>query len=251
MWKDFFYFSHRERQAIFVLIVFIGGVFLGKFIFSPAKHQPEELSKWTESDSIPQTLPSNKEDSYVPLYHSQQQGKRQHENHKTYQTNIQENKTYFDKNGKNAEHPHPEMYPKAEKFSQGTVIELNSADSSDLKKIPGIGSSFAKRIIAYRNLLGGYHRIEQLKEVYGMYEELYGKITSYLKIDPQLVTLIQVNNISLDKLKAHPYFNFYQAKAIVEIRKKKGRINGIEDLKLLEEFSTDDWVRITPYLTFQ
>jgi DNA uptake protein ComE-like DNA-binding protein len=130
------------------------------------------------------------------------------------------------------------------------VIELNAADSLDLMRIPGIGSSFAKRITGYKKLLGGYHRIEQLQEVYGMYDELYEKIAPYFKIDSKMIAPLPVNTASLDKLKAHPYINFYQAKAIIEMRKKKGKLAGTEDLKLLEEFTDEDWIRVTPYLAY-
>jgi DNA uptake protein ComE-like DNA-binding protein len=117
-------------------------------------------------------------------------------------------------------------------------------------KIPGIGTSFAKRITSYRKLLGGYYRLQQLQEVYGMYEELYDKITPYLRVDTGLIQPIAINSASLDRLKSHPYFNFYQAKAIIEIRKKKGKVNNMNELAMLEEFSEEDIERIRYYLSF-
>ena len=117
-------------------------------------------------------------------------------------------------------------------------------------KIPGIGSAFAKRITSYRNLLGGFYRLEQLQEVYGMYEELYEKIIPYMQTSTDEITQIPVNTASLDKLRAHPYINFYQAKAIIEIRKKKGKLENINELYLLEEFTEEDLERIKPYLAF-
>jgi len=66
-----------------------------------------------------------------------------------------------------------------------------------------------------------------------------------------LIQPISVNSASLDKLKSHPYLNFYQAKAIIEIRKKKGKINSINELMLLEEFSETDIERIKHYLSFE
>jgi DNA uptake protein ComE-like DNA-binding protein len=241
LWKDFFYFSRRERQGIILLIVLIAGIFLGKWIFSPAKPQPLEVSELAVTNEI------QEQPAYVPLYStSQEQARKSYSN----PPQQQEKRTYYVQEKEPAVRPAPVSYPKAEKFAEGTVIELNTADSVALMHIPGIGSSFAKRIIGYKNLLGGYHRIEQLQEVYGMYEELYAKITPYIKVNPDEITRIPVNSASLDKLKAHPYLNFYQAKVIVEMRKKKGKLTGIEDLKLLDEFTPDDWIRITPYLEF-
>jgi competence ComEA-like helix-hairpin-helix protein len=249
-WKDFFYFSRRERQGILLLIVLIAGIFLGKWIFSPAKTTHLEASEWAEANGVQANESSGlpEQPTYVPLYNNtpQKQPRQSYSN----PPQQQEKRTYYAPETESTVRPAPSTYPKPEKFAEGTVIELNTADSLDLMHIPGIGSSFAKRIISYKNLLGGYHRIEQLQEVYGMYEELYAKITPYIKVNPDEITRIPVNSASLDKLKAHPYLNFYQAKVIIEMRKKKGKLSSIEDLKLLDEFTDDDWIRITPYLEF-
>jgi len=152
-------------------------------------------------------------------------------------------------------HPQKENIPitqKQEKITLGTVIDVNSADTSDLKKIPYIGSAFAQRIIKYRQLLGGFYAVEQVKEIYGMDKELFLKIAPYLTVseNPNLQT-IAVNQSSLDRLKLHPYINFYQAKIIVELRKKKGKIRDISELSLLEEFSENDLKRLAHYLSFE
>jgi DNA uptake protein ComE-like DNA-binding protein len=84
-----------------------------------------------------------------------------------------------------------------------------------------------------------------------MYEELYVKIIPYLTVNTDSIQTIAVHSASVDKLKSHPYINFYQAKAIVEIRKKNGKINNINELSLLEEFTPDDLERIRPYLDFK
>ncbi|MDR1682091.1 MAG: helix-hairpin-helix domain-containing protein [Candidatus Symbiothrix sp.] len=246
-WKDFFYFSQRERRGIVLLLVFIAGIFAGKWLFKPKDTPPMETTATTENESPPAVHPVSTPEMYVP-YFSHEEPYRQK---KRYQSPKQpEQRTYYDR--KNEEEPVPKQsqFPKTEKFTEGTVIELNAADSTDLIKIPGIGPAFARRIIAYKNRLGGYHRIEQLQEVYEMYEELYVKIVPFFRIDNQLITPININQASLDRLKMHPYINFYQAKAIIEIRKKKGRINHPDELYLLEEFTADDWLRLHPYFSY-
>jgi DNA uptake protein ComE-like DNA-binding protein len=244
-WKDLFYFSRRERQGIVLLLVLVAGVFLGKWLF--ADNDARKGTPVYETESHTSTSNSPAETNYTPLF--QQHSKPTYK--KEYRSSSDEKRTYYAPKEEQQTYTKTETPPKQEKFAAGTVIELNAADSTALMHIPGVGASFAKRIIGYRNMLGGYHRVEQLQEVYGMYEELYIKIVPFLNIDANQVERIKVNAASVDKLKAHPYFNFYQAKVLVELRKKKGKLTGTDELQLLEEFTPDDWVRITPYLDFE
>jgi competence ComEA-like helix-hairpin-helix protein len=241
MWKDFFYFSKRERRGIIVLLVFIAGIFLGKFLFTPRDLPPvetlqaEEFSK--QSDPEPYAYPEKEQKPYRPYQKHTQQP---------------DNRTYYQQSSeKKVESPRRDTYSQTEKLPEGATIELNAGDTTLLMKIPGVGSSFAKRIVSYRHLLNGYYRVEQLQEVYGMYEELYEKIKPYITVNPDLIQPLPVNSASVEKLKAHPYINFYQAKVLVEMRKKKGKVRSISELSLLEEFTKEDRERIEPYLAFE
>ncbi len=142
-------------------------------------------------------------------------------------------------------------FPKEEKHKEGIKVDISDADTTELKKIPGIGSAYAKRIIKYRQLLGGFSSVEQIKEVYGVTPEMYEKISVWMKIESFVIQQIIVNKSSLDKLKSHPYINFYQAKAIIELKNKKGKLQNIEELSLLEEFTSFDLQRLKPYLNFE
>ncbi|MDR2915868.1 MAG: helix-hairpin-helix domain-containing protein [Tannerella sp.] len=141
-------------------------------------------------------------------------------------------------------------YPRSEKFTEGTIIELNTADTTVLKKIPGIGSAFAKRIVNYRNLLGGYYSVTQLSEVYGIDEERYNALKPWFIADPSLVFKLDVNKLSQDSLRRHPYINYGQSKVITQLRRQKGRLKGWENLQLLDEFTDSDKIRLLPYLSF-
>ena len=243
MWKDFFYFSKREKQGILILIAVIAGVFIGKFLFTP-KVSPEDISTIVEDTTTVKSGQSFFKEN--KNYYEQTKPKTY-----DYRSKPTEKRTYYQQPEKTVEPPGKSDFPKKEKFPEGTVIELNTCDTNQLVKIPGIGTSFAKRITSYRNILGGYYRLQQLQEVYGMYEELYEKMAPYLRIDTGLIQPILVNSASLDKLKSHPYLNFYQAKAIIEIRKKKGKINSMNELMLLEEFPESDMERLRHYLSFE
>ena len=249
MWKDFFYFSRRERQGILILIVLVASVFLGKFLFTPKVAKPSEIAvELSENSEKPKVIPDRAGDRTIQNRYPSGKQKTLGVSTKTGQS--PEQRTYYSQPVKQPVLPKQSPYPISEKFSEGTVIEINKSDTLQLMKIPGIGAAFAKRIAGYRNLLGGFYRLEQLQEVYGMYEELYEKIVPYLRMDTNKITPIQVNIASLDKLKAHPYLNFYQAKAIVEMRKKKGKLENINEFSLLEEFTAKDMERIKRYLAF-
>ncbi len=249
-WKDFFYFSQRERRGFVLLIVLIAGIFIGKYLFTP-REVPDIISNQPIRDTII-IMNSPKENNTTDVYPIYSQNEQVKQERKTYSPPRQpETRTYYHQE-KKEDNPSPTyQYPKTEKYPEGTQIELNASDTTQLKKIPGIGSSYAKRIVGYRNALGGFHRLEQLQEVYNMYEELYEKITPYLYVSTDSLRKLSVNTASLDRLKSHPYINFYQAKAIIEVRKKTGRVENIENLVLLEEFTEDDWTRLLPYLSFE
>lgn len=132
------------------------------------------------------------------------------------------------------------------KYPPGTVINLNQADTTELKKIPGIGSGIARMIVNYRKRLGGFYRIEQLQEIHLKVERL----RSWFSIDVHLITRINLNKASPERMMRHPYINFYQAKVITEYRKKKGKLKSLKLLALYDEFTTADFERISPYVIF-
>ena len=136
--------------------------------------------------------------------------------------------------------------PYIPKYEEGTIVDLNKADTSILKRIPGIGSTLARMIVVYRQRLGGFYDVSQLQEVPHVRVEL----NKWFVVTPAGLHKIQVNSASLDKLRSHPYMDFYKAKAILEYRRKRGNIKGLSRLSLFEEFTEKDLKRLSPYLTF-
>ena len=132
------------------------------------------------------------------------------------------------------------------KYQPGTVISLNQADTTELKKIPGIGSSIARMIVNYRKKLGAFYRIEQLQEIHLKVE----KLRPWFSIDPDEIRRINLNKASVERMMHHPYINYYQARVIVEYRKKKGRLKSLKQLSLYEEFTSADLERIEPYICY-
>lgn len=132
------------------------------------------------------------------------------------------------------------------KYPAGTRIDLNLADTTELKKIPGIGSGIAHMIIRRRKELGGFYDIEQLREI----NLRADKLRNWFTIKEDSLKQININRASIERLKSHPYINFYQAKVIVEYRKRRGKINSLQELSLYKEFTPEDMERIRHYVCF-
>lgn len=133
------------------------------------------------------------------------------------------------------------------KYPEGTVIDLNLADTTQLKKIPGIGSGIARMITVYRQRLGGFYRIEQLQDIRLDYRQL----EPWFHIDSTKIRRINLNRSGVERLRHHPYINFYQAKAFIEHRKREGELHSLKPFVLHEEFSEADLERISHYVCFE
>lgn len=128
------------------------------------------------------------------------------------------------------------------------VIELNSADSVSLLPLPGIGGGYAKRILKYRSLLGGFYSTEQLKEVYGFSDSLYLSVKNHVKVDAALVSKLNLNTENFKELNAHPYISYEETKAIFNWRRKNGAIKSKE--QVIEIVGEETFKKIEAYLGF-
>jgi DNA uptake protein ComE-like DNA-binding protein len=118
-----------------------------------------------------------------------------------------------------------------------------------LVALRGVGPAFTKRIIKFRNKLGGFHHLNQLKEVYGMTDSLFLMLSEQVKIDPAKITLIPINEIDLNSLKKHPYLNFQTAQAIINFRMKHGKILE-KDIIDLGVFNSQQLSLLLPYFSY-
>lgn len=125
-------------------------------------------------------------------------------------------------------------------------IAINNADTTLLKRIPGIGTYYARKIVDYRERLGGFVSLKQLKEIDGFPESTL----QYMCIPDGGVRKIKVNKLTLNQLKAHPYINFYQARDIIEYRRLRGPLTSIDNLKFLPDFTPDVIERLRPYMEY-
>ena len=138
----------------------------------------------------------------------------------------------------------PSNYPR--KISTGEHVTLNTADTTELKRVPGIGSYYSKAIIRYGERLGGYVSIDQLDEIEGFPTEA----KQYFIIENPSPRRINVNTMSLSELRRHPYINYYQAKAITDYRRIHGKIGSLNQLSTSPDFTEEAIKRMLPYVTF-
>ena len=112
-----------------------------------------------------------------------------------------------------------------------TIIDINTADTTLLKQLPGIGGAFAKWIVNYREKLGGYCETEQLLEVYRMDTARYDAIKDFVKIDSSFTpNKLKINTDAFKILLKHPYLEYEDVKKIVNYREQKGMITSWEQL---------------------
>ena len=133
---------------------------------------------------------------------------------------------------------------------QTKMVDLNNCDSAMLDMLPGIGPILSVRIIRYRNLLGGFNATEQLKEVYGLSEETFARISPRVFADSTAVKQIDINVAGFKDLLKHPYLERYDIQAILKYRELNGRINSLAELTDNKILSPEKAVRIGPYLSF-
>jgi DNA uptake protein ComE-like DNA-binding protein len=130
------------------------------------------------------------------------------------------------------------------------LLDLNSSDSASLEALPGIGPVLSARIIKYRKLLGGFASVSQLREVYGLPEETFTRISGMLVADSANVKKININNADFKQLIKLPYFEKYEVTAILKYRELQGRLNGIDDLVGNKLISDETAIKVRPYLEF-
>lgn len=139
------------------------------------------------------------------------------------------------------------------KASEAVVFELNGASKEELLVLRGIGEKSAAQIISFRDLLGGFHSLDQLAEVYYLRDrpEVVEQILPSLTLDVASVRQIAVNTAEAGALADHPYIGWKQAKALVNYRNNHGPYKELEDIKDCKLISDELFRKIAPYLRLQ
>lgn len=240
MWNDWFFYSRGQRRAIILLLL---SLILIIAMLASGSFGERQMEIATEPLAIADSL--------------YRKDRRENERKYTYRKSDKKEWTALTKEKKRS--PDTSSYavkeekrtvyrfPKQEKFQQGIVVDVNTADTLVLKKIPGIGSVISRNIVNYRNRLGGFYDVSQLLEV----KYVDTTLLVWFQVKSDIYRKISINKADIDELRSHPYMDFYKAKAVVDYRRKRGQITGMTQLSMLKEFSDEDITRLSHYFSFE
>lgn len=141
------------------------------------------------------------------------------------------------------------IYPVEDKPVRDLIIDINKADSAALEQLPGIGAKLSQRIIHFREKLGGFYKVEQVAEVFGLADSTFKKIRAKLMCENNLIRRININSVSLDELKMHPYIKFALANAIIQYRNQHGPFESPEGIKKIMLVDEAAFSKLLPYLS--
>lgn len=140
--------------------------------------------------------------------------------------------------------------PSEVKKKENVAFNLNEADTTQLIRLNGIGSKLSARIVKYRDKLGGFVNMSQLKEVYGLDTAVISRMEEMTFIDRNFVPArLNINQLTEKELASHPYLNWKIAKAITTYRFQHGAFRSLDDLTHVKLFDAPTLQRIKPYLT--
>lgn len=130
-------------------------------------------------------------------------------------------------------------------------IEINEADTAELKKIYGIGSVLSARIVKFRDKLGGFYSVEQLSEVYGLKPEVYERLAKVAVCNGLVRKTISINSADIKQLAAHPYIDWGKARLITDFRKAHGSITDLNEPAVSDALGQEFVGKIAPYVAIE
>lgn len=128
-------------------------------------------------------------------------------------------------------------------------VDINEADTSAFIALPGIGSKLANRIVAFRDKLGGFYKVDQIAETFGLPDSTYQKIKDKLVISNIRIKKFNINTSTVEELRTHPYIRYNIANAIVQYRTLHGDFLAVDELKKIMIITDDIYNKAAPYLT--
>ena len=133
-------------------------------------------------------------------------------------------------------------------LKRDTILNLNTADTTELMLLRGVGRYTAVQIIRYRQALGGFYSLEQLYEIKELPTQRVDSTLPHLFVDTTLIVPIDVNRASVKQLQRHPYISYPQAEQLYDLRRRKLRLSSLDELSAV--FTPAERQKLAPYLRF-
>ena len=148
---------------------------------------------------------------------------------------------------KSKEHNEFKSKPKKESIAK---LDINQADTTQLKSIYGIGSKLSARIVGYRSKLGGFVSLNQLSEVYGLDSAVVDEAKKKFFVSENFKpSLLNPNTTDEKTLASHPYLKSKLARVIIAYRQQHGSFQQVDDLKKISILTEQTFEKIKPYLS--
>lgn len=129
-----------------------------------------------------------------------------------------------------------------------TYVSINRCDTTELMKLPKIGGFRARKIIEYRDKLGGFYEIAQLLQVYSIDSTLISEIGKYITIDTSAIKKININEASFKEIVHHPLICYETTKNIVNYKRIVGVIKSVQELRDNNIVSADEYTTLKNYI---
>lgn len=144
---------------------------------------------------------------------------------------------------------HRERHRTAKSKWENPVIDINMATIEEWQKLRGIGPAYSKRIVNFREKLGGFYAVEQVGETYGVPDSVFQKIKPYLKVSP-IYRTINLNSVDLKTLQKHPYIRYKEARVLFNYMEQHRPVTDMEQLRNAMSiiFTKERWAKLEPYL---
>jgi len=261
--KDYLQFTYKERIAVIALVVIIVFLIILPHLFpvaSAARTIKADTSWMAAANKVMQkkadTVYRTRYISAVVASSDRQPGNYRYSSfyrHSYYNDSSYRHPYKYANYHYTNSSPFHDSFPRHPYYTRPIKkienVEINTADSTALDALPGIGPYFARHIVMYRNKLGGFYSIEQVKEVYGLSDSTFQEIKPYLTIKAGNIHTINVNTATKEQLKAHPYIRWQLANMIVDYRNQHGKFAAIDDLKKIQLITDEVFAKIKPYLS--
>ena len=238
--KEFFYLRKSDRKVILTLLCVIASALMVIFL---AGGENDVSNGLTAADSTQNDSASRR--SYGRSRYHRVDTIYMKPRYIRYPSRGVNRREQLSAHASSSDSVRPVLQPR-HKINEGEYVVLNTADTTELMRIPGIGPYYARQIVRYGERLGGYVNIDQLEEI----GDVPLEAKHYLTIEHPHPRLLNVNRLSLNELRRHPYINFYQAKAITDYRRLHGPIRSLNDLRLSKDFPQEAIDRLLPYVEY-